>query len=58
MFLFADLLLPQAIDYEVELAEQHSVSLVTSMHSASADTYIDEFNPTTNYNQSGTGYLG
>ena len=58
MFLFADLLLPQAMDYEVELAEQHSVSLVTSMISASADTYIDEFNPTTNYNQSSTGYLG
>ncbi len=58
MFLFADLLLPQAMDYEVELAEQHSVSLVTSMISASADTYIDEFNPTTNNNQSSTGYLG
>ena len=58
MFLFADLLLPQAIDYEVELAEQHSVSLVTSTVSVSADTSLDEFNPNTNHNQSTTGLLG
>lgn len=58
MFLFADLLLPQSIDYQAELAEQHSVSLVTSTISASTDTAIDEFNPSTNYNQSSTGLLG
>ena len=58
MFLFADLLLPQALTYDAELAEQHSVSRVTSSLSASADTYIDEFNPTSNYNQSSTGLLG
>jgi len=58
MFLFADLLLPQAIDYEAELPEQHSVSLVTSTLSVSADTSIDSFNPTVNFNQSSTGLLG
>ena len=58
MFLFADLLLPQALDYDVELGEQHSVSRVTSTVAASADTYMDEFNPSTNYNQSGSGSLG
>ena len=58
MFLFADLLLPQAVDYDGELAEQHHVSLVTSTVSALTDTALDEFNPTTNYNQSGAGLLG
>ena len=58
MFLFADLLLPQAVDYDVKLDEQHTVFLVSSTVSASADTYIGEFAPYTNYNQSSTGLLG
>ena len=40
------------------LAEQHSVSRVTTTVAASADTYIAEFNPSTNYDQSGSGSLG
>ena len=58
MFIFADLLLPQTLDFDVELAEQHHVSLVTSTVSASNDTSLDESNPTSNYNQSGAGLLG
>ena len=58
MFLFADLMLPQAVDYNTELEEQHSVYLVSSVVSVNADTSIEEFNPTTNNNQSSTGFLG
>ena len=58
MFLFADVMLPQAVDYDNELTEQHSVSLVSSIVSVNADTSMSELNPTTNYNQSGSGYLG
>ena len=58
MFLFADLMLPQAVDYDIQLEEQHIVSLVSSVVSVEADTSIEEFNPTSNYNQSGSGYLG
>ena len=58
MFIFADLLLPQTLDYDVELAEQHHVSLVTSTVSALNDTALDEYNPSSNYNQSGARLLG
>ena len=42
MFLFADLMLPQAVDYNTELEEQHSVYLVSSVVSVNADTSIEE----------------
>ena len=58
MFLFADLMLPQAVDYNTELDEQHSVYLVSSVVSVNADTSIEELNPTTNNNQSSSGFLG
>jgi len=58
MFLFADLLLPQAVDYDAKLDEQHPVSLVTSSVSVSADTYIGEYDSGMNYNQSTSGFLG
>ena len=58
MFLFADLLLPQAIEYDLELEDQYSVFQVSSVVSVLADTSIEELNPTTNYDQSSTGLLG
>ncbi len=58
MFIFADLLLPQALEYDTELAEQHHVSLVTSTVAASYDTSLDESNPTSNSNQTESALLG
>jgi len=58
MFLFADLLLPQSIDFEQNLDDSSRIYYVTSTDSVLSDTYITEANPSSNYNSSTTGALG
>jgi len=58
MFLFADLMLPDAIHFETQLEEQQVVSYVTTYDSVLSDTYIEDSSPTANYNQSAVGYVG
>ena len=58
MFLFADLLLPQSIDFERNLDDSSRIYYVTSTDSVLSDTYITEANPSSNYNSSTTGALG
>ena len=52
MFLFADVLIPQSIDFDLELDETTSVSYATSSHTVLSDTHIMELNPLVNYNTS------
>lgn len=58
MFLFADVLIPQSIDFDRELNETTSVSYATSSHTVLSDTHIMEANPLVNYNTSITGFIG
>ena len=58
MFLFADLMLPDALHFEPQLDEQQGISYATTYNSVLSDTYIDESNSTTNFNQSAVGFVG
>ncbi|MBT60982.1 MAG: hypothetical protein CMA63_05460 [Euryarchaeota archaeon] len=58
MFLFADLLVPQTFNTVPELEEQYTISYVTSTDSALNDTFIQDSNPSSNYNISTDGFLG
>ena len=57
LFLFADLALPSAIPEWKELENTPSVNRVISNVSPVADTYIDSFNPTSNFEQAQNGTL-
>ncbi len=58
MFLFADLMLPDTLHFEPQLDEQQGISYATTYNSVLSDTYLDESNSTTNFNQSAVGFVG
>ena len=58
MFLFADVLLPQSIDFEQKLDDSPRISYAISTQSVLSDTHIMEANPSSNYNVSSSGFIG
>ena len=58
MFLFADVLLPQSIDFEQSLDDSQRISYAVSTQTVLSDTHIMEANPSSNYNVSSSGFIG